>query len=49
MIFFSYFKDARIYKKGPVSDQIHEGVTKIVRTGAEIYTAVVVARSTGRW
>jgi hypothetical protein len=26
-----------------------EGISKILRTGAAIYTAVVVARSTGRW
>jgi hypothetical protein len=28
---------------------IYEGVSKIFRTGATIYTAVVVAQSTGRW
>jgi hypothetical protein len=27
----------------------YEGVSKIFRTGDAIYTAVVVARSTGRW
>jgi hypothetical protein len=27
----------------------YEGVSKISRTGAAIYTAVVVARSAGRW
>jgi hypothetical protein len=27
----------------------YEAVSKIFRTGAAIYTAVVVARSTGRW
>jgi hypothetical protein len=27
----------------------YEGVSKIFRTGAAIYTAVVVARNTGRW
>jgi hypothetical protein len=28
---------------------LYEGVSKIFRTGAAIYTAVVVARSTDRW
>jgi hypothetical protein len=28
---------------------IYEVVSKIFRTGAAIYTAVMVARSTGRW
>jgi hypothetical protein len=29
--------------------KMYEGVSKIFRTGAAIYTAVVVVRSTGRW
>jgi hypothetical protein len=28
---------------------LHEGVPKLLRTGAAVYTAVVVVRSTGRW
>jgi hypothetical protein len=32
----------------PIHTPIYEGVSKIFRTGA-IYTAVVVARSTGGW
>jgi Sec-independent protein secretion pathway component TatC len=28
---------------------LYEGVSKIFRTGAAIYTAVVAARSIGRW
>jgi hypothetical protein len=28
---------------------IYEGVSKVLRTGAAIYTEVVVARSTGIW
>jgi hypothetical protein len=31
------------------SPDIYEGVSNIFRTGAAIYTAVMVARSTGRW
>jgi hypothetical protein len=31
------------------SDGVYEGTSKIFRTGAAIYTAVVVARSTGKW
>jgi hypothetical protein len=31
------------------SYRVYECVTKIFRTGAAIYTAAVVARSTGRW
>jgi hypothetical protein len=29
--------------------RLYEGVSKIFRTAAAIYTAVVVMRSTGRW
>jgi hypothetical protein len=29
--------------------QTYEGVSKVFRTGAAIYTVAVVARSTGRW
>jgi hypothetical protein len=28
---------------------VYEGTSKIFRTGAAIYIAVVIARSTGRW
>jgi hypothetical protein len=39
----------KIYSPYPRSEFTYEGVSKIFRTGASIYTAVVVARSTGRW
>jgi len=32
-----------------VVSPLYEVVSKIFRTGATIYTAVVVAQSTGRW
>jgi hypothetical protein len=30
-------------------DDLYDGTSKIFRTGAAIYTALLVARSTGRW
>jgi hypothetical protein len=36
-------------KNRPEGEQRHEGISKILRTGAAISTAVVVARNTGRW
>jgi hypothetical protein len=32
-----------------LEDYVYEEVSKIFRTGAAIYTAFVVAQSTGRW
>jgi hypothetical protein len=37
------------YFKKSTSLQAHEVVSKIFRTGAAIYTADAVARSTGGW
>jgi hypothetical protein len=45
------FKHQWNFAATPIADdmQAYECVSKIFRTGAAIYTAIMVARSTGRW